>query len=407
MRILCFLVAAYALHGQTALPTLIESAQNNERIAGYTRQTAAAKMGYESAKRSYLPRVDGFGSAVYVDKTGGFDAKQTYTAGVKGEFIVFDGFRRENLLDQHRALAKAAEHQLYATKKEVALDVIRRYFELQNTLEEIDTLTSMRDQLFAQLSRLEKFKAAGLASEDALMRIRSELSDADYRIEDLHYQTDRQKAELETIANQPIGTLSPSELLAPQELQPRELDALSALRYSRDAKMHEAQQQDSTNLPTLKLEDQYSFYDYYRDPIAQMRVEHQNKFIASLSMNLIDFSAASAAKEALAAQAQAQSSDLAYAAKEADTNRIMAQRYIERSRVLIHAAQSAYDASAKTFDAVKKKYEARIVDYVTYLDALHSLSDATSRLSRAKRTLHYAYAAYYYYSGLDPKEFVR
>lgn len=54
-----------------------------------------------------------------------------------------------------------------------------------------------------------------------------------------------------------------------------------------------------------------------------------------------------------------------------------------------------------------KKYEARIVDYVTYLDALHTLTDATNQLSRAKRTLYYAYAAYYFYAGLDPKEFVR
>ena len=85
----------------------------------------------------------------------------------------------------------------------------------------------------------------------------------------------------------------------------------------------------------------------------------------------------------------------------------MAQKYIVRSRALINAAQSSFDSSKKTFDAVKQKYEARIVDYVTYLDALRSLTDSTNQLSRAKRSLNYAYATYYYYAGLDPKEYIQ
>ena len=407
MRILYFLVAAYALHAQTALPSLIDSAQNNGRIESYTQQKNAATLGYESAKRSYFPRIDGFGSATYVDKTGGFEAKQTYAAGVKGELIVFDGFKRENLLNQNKALEHSAQYTLDAAKKEISLDVIQRYFELQNTHDEIDTYTAMHTQLEAQLNRLEKFKAAGLASEDALMRMHSELSNVHYQIEDLHYRAERQKRELETIANQSITALTSSDVLAPKEISPQEPDTLSALRYSRDAKIHEAEQKDAANLPTLKLEDHYTFNDYYNDPIPQMRVDRQNKFIASLSMNLIDFSSASIAKQSLMAQAQAKSSELAYAAKEADQNLLLAKRYIERSRILIDASRSTFDAATKTFDAVKKKYEARIVDYVTYLDALHTLTDATNQLTRAKRTLHYAYAAYYYYSGLDPKEFVR
>jgi outer membrane protein TolC len=107
------------------------------------------------------------------------------------------------------------------------------------------------------------------------------------------------------------------------------------------------------------------------------------------------------------AQAQAQSSELSYATKEANQNRVLALRYIERTRALIDASQKTYDASVKTFEAVKKKYEARIVDYVTYLDALHVLSNSTNQLSRALRTLNYAHAAYYYYAGYDPKEFVK
>lgn len=406
MRIFYLLIASYALHAQTSLPSLIDSAQHNERIDSFHMQSISTKLGYDSAKYSYFPRIDGFANASFVDKTGGFDAKQSYSAGVKGEFILFDGFKRENLLDKNKALENAAKHNLYGAKKEISLSVIKQYFELQNTLDEIQTLNTMRDQLEAQLLRLEKFKTAGLASEDSLMRMRSEVSDVYFKIENLQYQYDRQKGDLETICNQKISDLIDSVVVAPKDIQNQELDKINALKYSRDAKIHEAQMSDAHNLPTIKLEDQYVFNDYYNDPIAAMRVDRQNKIIASLSMNLIDFSSASLSKQALMAQAQSQNSEMLYALKEANQNRLLAERYIERSHVLIRASQQSYASSSKTFEAVKKKYEARIVDYVTYLDALHTLADATNQLNMAKRTLNYAHAAYYYYAGLDPKEFV-
>lgn len=406
MRSLWLLLTACSLHAQT-LPSLIASALGNGHIESLQQRVIAAGLSHQAAQRSYLPRIDAFSNGVFVDHTGGFDAKRSFAAGIKGEMIVFDGFKRENAIKQSNALNNAARYDLLKGKKEVTLDVIQRYFELQNILDEIHTHTLMQDQLSAQLSRLEKFRAAGLASEDALMRMRSEHANVQYLLEDLHYQADRQKGDLETITNQKISNLEPAALAEPHIAKTEEPDSLKALRYSRDAKHFEAEKADAGYLPTVKIEDQYSYYDYYQDPIAPMRVSPQNKMTASLIMNLVDFSSASTAKQALAAQAQAQSAALAYASKEAQNNVTMAERAMERSRARIDAAQSAFDASQKTFDAVKQKYEARIVDYVTYLDALHTLTDTANRLSRAKRSLHAAYAAYYYYAGLDPKEFVQ
>lgn len=407
MRSVWLILSACLLNAESSLTTLIDSARQNDRIAEYSRRVDAAGLGHEVVKSSFLPRIDGIANAAFVDKTGGFDAKRTYTAGVKGEYVVFDGHKRENRLNQTKALENAAKHDLDALKKEMALEVIERYYELQNLRDEIGTMQMMREQLEAQLVRLEKFKSAGLASEDSLMRMRSELSHTLYRIEDLRYQADVQKSALETMTNQTIGELAPAQLREPAGVQGNETDTLKALRFSRDAKLHEAKQNDAASLPLVKVEDQYLYFDYYNDPIAQMRVDTQNKLILSMSMNLIDFSAASTAKEAAMAQAQAQTSALAYAQNEAKRNVAMASRAIERSRVLIEAASSALDASAKTQEAIRQKYEARIVDHVVYLDALRTHTDAVNRLTRSQRTLHYAYAAYYYYAGLDPREFVQ
>jgi outer membrane protein TolC len=407
MKYLLLLLFVVILHADTTLLTLIESAQHNEKITSLEQRFDASRLNYQATKNSYLPRVDGFGSGDYVNHKGGFDAAQSYRAGVQAQVILFDGFKRENRFDQYNALKNTASSNLNAGKKEISLNVIKRYFELQNTLEEIHTYSLTRDQLEAQLIRLEKFFSVGLASEDALMRLRSALANANYEIEDLSYQSDRQKADLETITNMAFAQLSPTLVLEPKSMPNEELDFLKALRFSRDATIYQAQQSDQGFLPTLSLMDQYTYYSYADDPIASMRVNNQNKLSLSLTVNLLDFNTMSTAKQALIAQSNAQSNDLAYATKEANTNKAMAQKYIIRSHALINAAQTSFDSSKKTFDAVKQKYEARIVDYVTYLDALRSLTDSTNQLSRAKRSLNYAYAAYYYYCGLDPKEFVQ
>ncbi|MGZ8545884.1 MAG: TolC family protein [Sulfuricurvum sp.] len=407
MRLLLLLFTAFTLHAHTTLLSLIESAQHNEQLESLNEHTNAAQLQYQATKNSYLPRIDALANGSLISPSGGFDAAQNYSAGLRGEYVVFDGFKRENKLDQTKALENAAKYRHSAGKKEISLDIIQRYFELQNTLEEIHTYSLVKDQLQAQLSRLEKFLSAGLASEDALMRIRSAFSNAQYQLEDLRYQRDRQTTDLETMTNQTLGTLTPVSVREPTVFKNDELDSIKALKYSRDATTYQAQQSDSGFLPTLTVFDQYTVSHYVDDPIAVMRVNNQNKLSMSLSLNLVDFSAASTAKQALIAQSHAQTLELNYAAKESAANLSMASRSIERSRALILSAQSAFDSSQKTFNAVTQKYEARIVDYVTYLDALRSLTDSTNQLSRAKRSLNYAYATYYYYAGLDPKEFVQ
>jgi len=401
------LLISLTLYADTSLISLIESAQNNEKIVSLEQRSSAAGLNYQATKNSYLPHVNALGYGDTVDKQGGFEASQSYNAGVRAEVVLFDGFKRENRFDEAKSLKNAAYSNLNAGRKELSLNVIKRYFELQNTLEKIHTYTLVRDQLQEQLGRLEKFLSAGLASEDALMRIRSALANANYELEDLGYQSDREKADLETITNISITQLSPATIVEPKSTPSEELDFLKALRSSRDATLYQAQQSDTGFLPTLSVADQYMVYHYVDDPISSMRVPDQNKLSLSLTVNLLDFNTMSTTKQALIAQSNAQTNELLYASKEATTNLVMAQRYIVRSHALINAAQSSVDASKKTFEAVKQKYEARIVDYVTYLDALRALTDSTNQLSYAKRSLNYAYAAYYYYAGLDPKEFVQ
>ena len=286
MKLPLLLLMSLALYADTSLISLIESAHHNEKIVALEQRASAAGLNYQATKNSYLPRIDGVGYGDTVNKNGGFDASQSYNAGVRAEVVLFDGFQRENRFDETQSLKNAAYFNLNAGKKELSLNVIKRYFELQNTLEKIHTYTLVRDQLQEQLGRLEKFRMAGLASEDSLMRIRSALANADYELEDLGYQSDRQRADLETIANMPFTKLAPATIIEPQATPSEELDILKSLRFSRDATLYQAQQSDVGFFPTISVADQYMVYHYVDDPIAAMRVPDQNKLSLSLTVNL-------------------------------------------------------------------------------------------------------------------------
>ncbi len=398
------IACAYA---DTSLGMLIDAAHHNEKIKALQERAYSTSLTRQTVRGSYMPRVDLFGSGSFVSPVGGFDAAQSYYAGAKAEFLLFDGFKRENTFDQFAALENASAFNVSGGKKEMSLQVIRLYYELQNTLDEIQTYTKVQEQLEAQLARLQQFRSAGLTSDDVVLRLRASLANTVYEIEDLHYKSDQQKAELTLLTNLPIETLANSVLKEPTIVAKQELDSIKAMRLSTKATQLSADASDTGFWPTLSIADQYTVSKFVDDPIAAIRVENQNKFTLSATLNLLDFSTMSTKKQSLIAQANEQANELLYATKKADSSFVLAQKYVQRSQKLLDAALLAYDASQKSFETVKQKYESRLVDYVTYLDALTVVVSTTNQLNTSKRMLYYAYASYYYFGGLDPKDYVQ
>ncbi len=401
------LTFSLSLYAEVTLPQLIESALKNDRIQALQHQTRAAELNHQSVERSYLPRIDGFASAAGVDRTAGFGARRTYTAGAKAELTLFDGFKRSNRLNEKNALKLAAHYSTEEEKKQTALRVISHYLDYENLQERLATSYTLKQRLQEQTKRLEKFYAAGLASEDLLLRIKAEEADIDYAIDDLKFALKQRASELELLSSVPIESLEPSYIKEPIIGMLQERDGLKALASQRDASVYLAQQATASYLPNITLDDTYTYYDYQHDTASFLRVDHQNTVQLSLRMNLIDFSLASLQKESQMVQAQAQSSELAFASKEQHEAHKLSIEAIERSKSMIENAKISQKAALKTYEAIQRKFEAGIVDHVVYLDALHALKDSEDQLNRAVRTLSYDYAAYYYHAGLDPKDYVQ
>lgn len=403
------LLLAVAVWAQD-LAQLIEAAHKNDLVQTYAYRRAASQKAYDAAKSSYYPRVDLGASAIQVDPKGLFEPGASYTAYAKASVTLFDGFKRENLLKEKTAKADADGFTFEGYKKSLSLQVTQLYFDLKTARADIEAQRQTKKQLEGELHRLEKFYTAGIATEDDVERIKAALANANYAIVALEYEADTLASKLNLLTGLQIDAARPdSRIKPPAALAVNPLDSIRALELQGQTLKYRAEQADASYYPALRIEDTYSLYAYDDDDIAALgysRPDHQNKIMLVFSMNLIDFSAAGEQRDLLMLQHKAHLRQLDYEQKSVNADLELAKLAITRAKRLIEAAEASVTASDKTFEAVEKKYRARVVDYVKYLDALTRKTEASAQYHRAVNSLYVAYARYYYYAGYDPKEFV-
>jgi len=397
------------------LSTLIEKAQSNELIDVYKAKLTSSNMAYKATKSSYYPRIDLGASGQLISPKDSLGAGQIYNIHAEASLVVMDGFKRENILDEKTKLRHASEYDLSQVKKDVALQVASLYFNLQIVQADIDALEQSREQLSEQLKQQQKFYAARLTTEDNVVRIEAAIANLDYRVEVKRYEYDETMAKLYILTNEVVERVEVGALFEPTFEQPQELDTLKSMASTAEAVRFKAEQVDSSYYPNIILSDRLGYTTYVDDSFDDFqlpgnsfeRVNTQNVLMLSLKMNIIDFSAVSEQKQVVMAEHNALKSELAYKRKQVSADLKLAERAISRSKKLLEASELSQNASNRTFEIINKKYKARVVDYVKYLDALTQKTEAQSQYNRAIGALEIAYARYYYFAGFDVREYVK
>ncbi len=398
-----------------SLSTLIEKAQNNELIDVYKAKLTATEAAYDASKSSYYPRIDIGASGKLFTPKDALGAGQVYNAYAEASVVLMDGFKRENILDEKTKRRHASEYDLAQVKKDVSLQVASLYFNLLIVQADIDALEQTGEQLSEQLKQQEKFFAAKLTTEDNVARMKAARANLDYRIEVKRYEYDESMAKLYTLTNEVVERTEPTTIIEPKFGDVEELDSLKSMASTADAVRFQAEQVDSSYYPNIILSDRFGYTDYEDDGFDDLqlpgssfeRVNTQNVLMLNFKMNLIDFSAASEQKQVVLAQHNALNAQLAYKRKETSADLKLAERAIERSKKLLNASALSMKASNRTFEIIDKKYKARIVDYVKYLDALTQKTEAQAQFNRAMGALKISYARYYYFAGHDVKEYIK
>lgn len=402
------LIVPALMYGENLKSLLEYATQNSDLVVEKILAQKAKSVELESKQSAYYPTIDVGGFYQSVNEKTPMMAGDIYSAYAKVSFDIYDGGKKSSLVSQSENEYKSSGFETQAMKKSLSLQIVQDFFSIKSLQTSLQAKEDANKSLNEQLIRVNRFFLAKVATKDDVDRLQSAYDTNMYEIETLKFQILSLKKSLELKVGKEITTLDSSKFLAFRDKELELSDSIKALSSQKDALMSGSESIDSAYYPQIKIEDTFSVNGYGRtDAMHPESVENQNKLLLSLNMRIYDNATIEKAKESLLINAQVLDTKLSYAKAEQKIQYDLAISRINTANIKIKSAKSALVSANSAFKTISKKYDARIVDNVVYLDALTIQTSAKALYATSLNDLEIAHAIYYYYAGKNIEEFVQ
>jgi len=408
MKRLILLVIPAFIYAESLKSLLDYATENSDLVISKTFTQKAKASEVESRESAYFPTIDAGAFYQSLDEKTPMQAGDVYSGFAKVSFDIYDGGKKSALLSQSENEYKASSFDSESTKKSLSLQIVQDFFNIKSLKATLASREEARKSLLEQLTRMQRFYAAKVATSDDVDRLQAAYDTNIYEMESIKFQIISAKKSLELKVGKNIGTLDDSKFKEFKEQTKELIDSVKSLMALQDALVDGAESVDSVYYPQLKIEDTFSIYGYERsDALHPQGVDNQNKLLLSLNMRLFDYGTVAKSKQAIMINSQALNTQVSYYKKEQAMRYDLALSAIDTNHIKIKSSQSALVAATSAFKTISKKYDAGIVDNVVYLDALTSQTEAKALYETSINDLEIAYAAYYYYAGKNIEEFLQ
>ena len=395
------------------LKELIEySKKQNDLVRSKEFSKQAKSQELESKKSAYFPTLDVGAFYARDDEPTPMQPGDVYSAYAKVGFEIYDGGKKSSDVKQVQNELKSFSFLSVATQKNIALQIAENFFTIKSVESNLASREEAQKSLKAQLDRVMRFYKAKLATKDDVDRLQAAHDTNMYEMESLKFQILSLKKSLELQVGRTVSELENSSFTKEEDTQYDTLESTKSLLAQEDSIRARADALESMYYPKLKIEDTYSLYGYDRqDPVATSigatPLDNQNTLMLTLSLRLFDYGQIAKTKEAVLLDSQALNAQASYQKKEQTVQFELAKSRIDTAKLKIKSADSALVAATGAYETVEKKYNAGIVDYVVYLDALTSRTSAKALYTSSLNDLELAYAMYYFYAGKNIEEFIK
>ena len=408
MKKLLLILLPLALLNAESLKNLIEFAtSNNQLIISKEYSQKSKQKELDSKKSAYYPTVDVGAYYNSVDERDLMRPGSTYSGFAKLAYDIYDGGSRSSLVTQKEQEFQASSFDVKDLKNSIALSIVEHFFNIKSLEATLASRVDAQKSLKVQLNRMSAFYDAHLATKDDLDRLQASYDTNIYNMESIKLQILTLKLKLSLFVGKQIVTLDTSKFNENLQREFELIDSINSLKSSKKALKSFSESVDSIYYPQLRIEDTYSLYGYGdTDFFHPEGVDKQNKIMLTANFRLYDNSAIANSKQAIAINSQALGEQIKYKTLEQKMNYKLAIATIETSKIKIKSALSALVSASSAFRTIEKKYNAGIVDYVVYLNALVSKTNALSLYETSLNDLQIAYARYYYFTGKQIEEFL-
>ena len=411
MKSLYLLLVPALLFGDS-LKDLLEFAKYNNNLLTSSKISIDAKKNeLESVKSSYYPTIDAGLFYERDDKPNSFLAQTTYGATAKIAFDIYDGNNKYYKEKQKYSELKAVKSSYDNDFKYLSLVITKDFFNLKTLYASLEAQEESLKTLKAQLKRVEQFYNAKLATIDDVDKLKSEYSKYLYIIQTLRFKILSLKKSLELKVGKNIDTMDSSKFNKSFIEDNSELDAITAIKEDKKSLESLAETIDSYYYPNIRIEDSYTIFSYQGKPEYAGNklpmLNNQNKLMLTLGIRLFDFGTLNEQKKALILKAEALNEQILYKSKEQQMQLALSKERIKTANLNIKSSLKALKFAKSVLKTITNKYNAGIVDNITYLDALSSYSKAKSLYEKSLNDLEIAYAIYYFYNAKALENFLK
>jgi len=384
---------------------ITDTLKNNQNLKADRYYQEAKKKSFQSVKNVYNPKLTGGLNYNRLD----LDVRNTQVVNTAAAFVKFsmdlyDGGKNRALKNQKLYEYKAQKYQNISNVNQTILNVVTLYFNLKTIKENIEVYKEKGRALKAQYERIKSKYDLKMATQEDVLKLKSEYEANLYTIEELKYQKMQLIKNIELYSS--VKVSEPQTATIPNiNVKYSTTSDIKALEENLKASEESINIAKSSKKPQLKIEDTLSYYRYsdYNEKLLSDLPDKQNQLNISLTFNIFDTSTKSKVESSKYIKL-ATASRLEFAKKQAKTDFELARQKLLTQKEKIKSLQSAVDMANSVYNTVKIKYENGLVDNITYLDALSKKIYYIALYKQAQNELQIIKMEYYLKSGIDYKK---
>ncbi len=392
------------------LEELVNLSIQNKLVDSSQKSLDSIKDEYESVKSGYMPSLDVGASQSTTDKETASVAKNSSKVYGSLSYELYDGGKKSDTYDSYESSIKSNQQSVEALKNDISLDVINYYYNYLSYISQKDAKIKEIEQLESQLTRLSRFLDAGTTTEDEVQKIISRLENSKVTLQEIELEMITITHNLEYITGQTVSIDAGSNV---KEL---ENDAQTDLRFdlkstefNLESKLASARSEKSGYLPTITLDNTYSYYDsnFDNSTYESNALDHQNVLSANLKWNVFSFGETKYKYESKYKDYLSSKSKYEYEKNKGNVDLQLALKSYDISKAKIKSSEANLKAATTAYDVIKSKYESGLIDNVSFLESLSEKYTALSQLKTSQNDLEIKKAKILYYSGKKLEEYIK
>ncbi len=390
------------------LEELINLSIQNKLVDSSQKSLDSIKDEYKSVKSANLPSLDIGASHSITDEETASVPKNSSKTYATISYELYDGGKKYDNYDSYESKIKSNENAIEALKNDISLDVINYYYNYLSFISQKEAKEKEIEQLDSQLTRLSRFLNAGTTTEDEVQKIISRLENAKVNLQELELEMLTILHNLEYITGQKVSIDAGSNVKEIEnQMQSDSRFDLKSMEYNLDSKLSNAKSEKSAYLPSVTLDNTYTYYDKNYDGNYSSDPDKQNILSANLKWNLFSFGETKYKYESKYKDYLSSKSKYEYEKNRANVDLQLALKSYDIAKLKIKSSQANLKAATTTYDVIKSKYENGLIDNVAFLESLSEKFTALSQLKTSLNELEIKKAKILYYNGKKLGEYIK